>query len=279
VTVTQPAAVAPRRKELPHPTSPQLFGAAARAEWVKLRSVRSTVWSLLVTVVLTIGLGALFDLARVSRWDRLSAGDRLTFDPTGFSLSGLFLAQLAIGVLGVLVISSEYSTGQIRASLGATPQRRMFLGAKAAVFTAIVFVIGLITCLVAFFIGQAIYSSKHAQASLSDPGVLRAVIGGGMYLAALGLLAIGLGTILRHSAAGIAALVGLLLVLPIMAGFLPSPWDRDVSKLLPGQGSAIFQVVQRSSDNLAAWPGFGVLCAWAAVSLVLGAVLIGRRDA
>jgi ABC-2 type transport system permease protein len=279
VTVAQPAIVPGRHKELPHPTPPALFGAAARAEWTKLRSVRSTVWSLLVTVVITIGLGALIDLARISRWDHLSPDELRTFDPTGFSLSGIFLAQLAVGVLGVIVISSEYSTGQIRATIGAVPQRRMVLAAKAAVFTAVVLVIGLVTCFVAFFIGQAMFASKHAQATLSDPGVLRAVIGGALYLAAIGLLAVGLGTILRRTAGGIATLVGILLVLPILAGFLPSPWNDDVSKLLPGQGTSIFQITARTSGNLPAWAGLGVLCAWAAVSLVVGAVLLSRRDA
>jgi ABC-2 type transport system permease protein len=276
--VTATAAAAPR-KEHPDPTPRQLLSAVARSEWTKLRSVRSTVWALLVTVVFTIGLGTLIAAAQVSRWDHLSAHDRLTFDPTALSLAGVFLAQLAIGVLGVLVMSSEYATGQIRATLGATPQRGTVLAAKTAVFTAVAFVVGLVTCFVAFFIGQAIFSTKDAQASLSDPGVLRAVIGGALYLAAIGTLAVGLGTILRRTAGGIAALVGLLLVVPILVGFLPQPWSDDINKFLPGPaGTAIFQVV-RPDDSLSAWAGFAVLCVYVAVSLALAAVLLIRRDA
>jgi ABC-2 type transport system permease protein len=278
VTATAPAAAAPRQEQ-PDPTPRQLFSAVARSEWTKLRSVRSTVWALLVTVVITIGLGTVIAAVWVSRWDHVSAHDRLTFDPTGLSLSGVFPAQLAIGVLGVLIMSSEYATGQIRATLGATPQRGMLLAAKTAVFTAVVFVIGLVTCFVSFFIGQAFFSTKHAEAALSDPGALRAVIGGALYLAAIGTLATGLGAILRRTAGGIAALVGLLLVLPILVGVLPSPWSDDINKFLPGEaGTAIFQVV-RTGDSLSAWTGFAVLCVYVALALALAAILLIRRDA
>jgi ABC-2 type transport system permease protein len=261
------------------PTSRRLYAAVAKAEWTKLRSVRSTMWSLLVTLVITIGLGALFAAARVSRWDRLDPAERLHFDPTAFSLNGLFLAQLAIGVLGVLVITSEYATGQIRATLAAVPQRGIALAMKVAVFVVVVLIVGLLACFGAFGIGQAIFTAKHAGASLGDPGVARAVVGGALYLAALGTLGIGLGTILRRTAGAIAALVALLLILPILTNFLPSPWNDDISRYLPGQaGGAIFRVV-RDSNGLAPWVGFGVLCAYAAVALGIGALVLVRRDA
>jgi ABC-type transport system involved in multi-copper enzyme maturation permease subunit len=237
-------------------------------------------WSLLVAVAIIIGLGALFCAARVSRWDRFDAAELRRFDPTAFSLNGLFLAQLAIGVLGVLVITSEYATGQIRATLGATPQRTLVLAAKVLVFTAVTFVVGLVACFAAFFIGQSIFSAKHAQASLGDPDVLRAVVGGALYLSVLGALGIGLGAIFRRTAGAIAALVGMLLILPVLAGFLPSPWNDDVSKYLPGQaGGEIFRVVARSSNSLSPWTGFAVFVAYAVVSLVIGAVLLAKRDA
>jgi ABC-type transport system involved in multi-copper enzyme maturation permease subunit len=237
-------------------------------------------WSLLVTVAIIVGLGALFCAARVSRWDRLGVGERVGFDAAGFSMNGIFLAQLAVGVLGVLVMSSEYATGQIRATLGAIPQRRLVLAAKALVFGTVVFVVGLIACLGAFGIGQAIFAAKHAGVSLGDPGVARAVLGGGLYLAAVGLLGLGLAAILRRTAGAIATLVGLLLVLPILVNFLPSPWNDDIAKYLPGEaGGSIFHVVQRSATALSPWPGFAVLAAYAAVALVAGAVLLDRRDA
>ena len=208
--VARPAAAA--RPALPTPSRTQQFVALLRAEWTKLWSVRSTLWSLLVTIAIIVGLGALFCAARVARADHLDPGELTNFDPTGFSLNGIFLAQLAVGVLGVLVMSSEYATGQIRATFGATPQRNLVLAAKVAVFMVVVFVVGLVACFTAFFIGQAILggSTRFNNASLGDPGALRAVIGGAMYLSVLGALGIGLGTILRRTAGAIAALVGLL---------------------------------------------------------------------
>jgi hypothetical protein len=244
-----------------------------------MRSVRSTVWSLLVTIGLTVGLGALFCAARVSRWDRLDRAAQIDFDPTRFSLNGILLAQLAIGVLGVLMITSEYATGQIRATLGATPQRVMVLVAKVLVFVAVVLVVGLVSCFTAFGIGQSIFAAKHAGVSLGDPGVLRAVIGGALYLAALGALGIGLGAILRRTAGAIATLVGLLLVAPVLASFLPSPWNDDIQRYLPGlAGGAIFRVIPEV-NGLSPWVGFAVLVAYAVASLALGAVLLVVRDA
>ncbi len=277
MTVTAPE----RRPSRPAPPSRlRLFAAAARSEWTKLTTVRSTVWSLLVTIAIVVGLGALFCAARVSRWDRLDAGERFHFDPTGFSLNGIFLAQLAVGVLGVLVMSSEYATGQIRATLGAIPQRRLMLAAKTLVFALVVLVVGLVACVSAFSIGQAIFTAKDAGVSLGDPGVLRAVVGGALYLSVIGLMGVGLAAILRRTAGAIATLVGLLLVLPILVNFLPSPWNDDIARYLPGEaGGAIFQVVRRSSTALSPWAGFAVLCAYAAVALVVGAVLLDRRDA
>ena len=229
-----------------------------------------------------MGLGALFCAARVARADRLDPGELRNFDPTGFSLNGIFLAQLAVGVLGVLVMSSEYATGQIRATFGATPQRNLVLAAKVVVFMVVVFVVGLVACSAAFFIGQSILSgsTKLQHASIGDPGALRAVIGGAMYLSVLGALGIGLGTILRRTAGAIAALVGLLLILPILVNFLPSPWNTDISKYLPlSAGNSVFHTAKLASTDLSLWVGFAVFCAYAVASLALGAVLLARRDA
>jgi ABC-2 type transport system permease protein len=258
------------------------FVAVVRSEWTKLWSVRSTLWSLLVTIAMIVGLGALFCAARVARADHLDPGELANFDPTGFSLNGIFLAQLAVGVLGVLVMSSEYATGQIRATFGATPQRNVVLAAKVVVFMVVVFVVGLIACLAAFFIGQSILSGTTVfrHASIGDPGALRAVVGGAIYLSVLGALGIGLGTILRRTAGAIAALVGLLLIVPILVNFLPSPWNTDISKFLPLQaGNNVFHTAKLSSNDLSLWVGFAVFCAYAVASLVVGAVLLARRDA
>lgn len=275
---TAPAtSVEPRHAD---PSMLAVFRSALRAELTKLWTVRSTMWSFLVTVAITVGLGALFCAARVSRWDRLSPGERFRFDAAGFSLNGLFLAQLAIGVLAVLVISSEYATGQIRATLGATPQRLTVLASKVLVFMAVTFVIGLVACFAAFGIGQSIFTAKHAGVSLSDPTVARAVIGGALYLSVLGAFSIGLATILRRTAGAIAALVGILLILPILTEFLPSPWNDNIPKFLPSEaGRGIFHVLSDRSGDLAPWTGFGLFFAYAVIMLVAGAILLNRRDA
>ncbi|HMC72392.1 MAG TPA: ABC transporter permease, partial [Mycobacteriales bacterium] len=157
----------------------RVLPAVVRSEWTKIRSVRSTVWSLFATFGITVGLGALFCFAYVRRYDHLNIRQRLTFDPTVQSLRGLFLAQIAIGVLGVLVISSEYATGLIRTTLTAVPQRRVLLAAKAVVFGAVGLVVSMISVFVAFFVGQAVLDGKHLGVSLGDPHVLRAVLGAG----------------------------------------------------------------------------------------------------
>jgi ABC-2 type transport system permease protein len=252
--------------------------AALASEATKLRSVRSTVWTLVVAVVATVGIGALITAARVSRWSELSVRQRLSLDPTTVSLRGVFLAQLAIGVLGVLVISSEYTTGMIRTTFAAVPRRPLVLFAKAATFTVVAFVVATAACLVAFLVGQSILSAKHAEVSLSDPGVLRAVLGAGTYLTFVGLLGLGLGTLLRRTAGAIATLFGLVLVLPALTEALPSPWDTDVGKLLPiNAGRAMFSV-RPSTDLLSPGQGFLVLLVTVAVVLGLATLALTRRD-
>ena len=282
MSATETLASRAARKAFPTPSRVGQFVAVVRSEWTKLWSVRSTLWSLLVTVAIIVGLGALFCAARVARADHLDPGELRNFDATGFSLNGIFLAQLAVGVLGVLVMSSEYATGQIRATFGATPQRSLVLAAKVLVFMVVVFIVGLVACFAAFFIGQSILSgtTKFPHASIGQPGVVRAVIGGAMYLAVLGALGIGLGTILRRTAGAIAALVGLLLILPILVNFLPSPWSTDIGKYLPlSAGNSVFHTAKVAGTDLSLWVGFAVFCGYAVGSLVIGAVLLTRRDA
>lgn len=263
----------------PEPSRARMLVAAIRAEATKLRSVRSTVWTLLATVGLAVGFGALIGASQMSSWNNLDPAERLRFDPTSFSLSGLFLAQLAVGVLGVLMISSEYATGQIRATFAATPQRLTVLAAKATTFAGVVLAVGLVASFGAFFVGQAIFASKGLDASISDPGVLRAVLGGALYLTGIGLLGVGVGTLVRRTAGATAALVGLLFIVPIVTGFLPTSFQETIGKYLPAQaGMAIFNVVP-DPRALTPWSGFAVLLAWAAITLAIGGVLLVRRDA
>jgi hypothetical protein len=271
---TIPTAASP---DVPTPT--RIFVANVRAEWTKLRSVRSTTWTLLATVGLAIGFGALIGASQMASWDDLDPAERLRFDPTSFSLSGLFLAQLAVGVLGVLLVSSEYATGQIRATLSATPQRLTVLAAKATTFTAIVLATGIVASAGAFIVGQQIFAAKGLDASVSDPGVLRAVVGGALYLTGIGLLGVGVGAILRRTAGAVAGLVALLFIVPIAAGFLPSSFQDSIGKYLPAQaGMAVFNVVP-DPRALAPWTGFAVLLAYGAVALAAGGILLVRRDA
>lgn len=261
------------------PSSLAVLAANVRAEWTKLRSVRSTLWTLLVTIGLAVGFGALIAATQMSSWDRLDTVERARFDPTSFSLSGLFLAQLAVGVLGVLVVTSEYASGQIRATLSATPQRLTVLLSKATTFAAVVLVTGLLASVAAFTVGQAIFASKGLGASLSEPGVLRAVVGGGLYLSAVGLLGLGTGAIVRRTAGGVAALVALLFIVPIVTGFLPGSFQESIGKYLPAQaGMAIFNVMP-GEHSLSPWTGLAVLLAYGAAALAIGGALLVRRDA
>ena len=180
------------------------FGDVLRSEWVKLRSVRSTFWALTVTVVLGVGLGAVISAATAHGYAKFSVSEKLSWDPTGVSQAGVAIAQLAIAVLGVLCISSEYSSGMIRTSLIAVPKRGRVLAAKSLVFAVVTFVVGEVTSFAAFFVGQALISGHAPHAALGDPGVARAVVGGGLYLAALAVLSVAAGALLRHPAAAIA---------------------------------------------------------------------------
>jgi ABC-type transport system involved in multi-copper enzyme maturation permease subunit len=259
--------------------APNAFWLALGAESVKLRTVRSTMWALLATLVATVGIGALIAMARVNRWDRLSLREQLHFDAAAASLRGIFLAQLVLGVLGVLVISSEFATGMIRTTFTAMPRRATVLAAKAFVFAVVAFAVALVGCVLAFAIGQSIFAQKHVGLSISAPGALRAIVGGALYLTVVGLLGLALGTLLRRTAGAIATLFGLLLIVPLLVGALPDPWATDINKYLPGDaGRALFTVAPQSS-LLSPAGGLIVLACWALGSLIVAGMVLCRRDA
>jgi ABC-type transport system involved in multi-copper enzyme maturation permease subunit len=259
------------------------WAGSARSEWTKLRTVRSTTWSLVTMIVLSIGIGVLATATEASRWASTPSFGRLGFDPTSLSLTGLLFGQLAIGVLGILVVSAEYGTGTIRATLAAIPNRRLVLATKAAVFATVSVVVGLVVSFAAFFIGQAMLAGSAPHATIGGPGVLRAVIGAGLYLAVLGLLAMGLATIIRHTAGAISAFVGVLFILPLVTQALPFSLRQSVGKFLPANiGANLITTVHQSGPNAAAfspWVGFALLCGYAVVALGTGAWLLQRRDA
>ena len=275
-------APAPRAPVAPAST-PVRFGRLLVSEWTKLRSVRSTVAALGLLVVLTLGFTVLFTSLTVSQWSRADPSQQrqlIIADPVSTILGvGLQVSQLTICVLGVLVITGEYATGMIRASLLAVPRRLPLLAAKSVVFAVLVFVVGELVAFPSFFVGAAILHDK-APVSLGDPGVLRAVIGSGGYLAVLGLFALGIGGLVRHTAAAITGVIGFVLVLAPLAQLLPGRFGEHVHAYLPSEaGRLIAQAHQGPHDLLTPWQGLGVFCAWTAVLLGAAAYLLQRRDA
>jgi hypothetical protein len=261
------------------PTIRQVFVATARSEWTKMRTVRSTMWALLFTLISTVGIGALLTALEVSRWDHRSIAEVAGFDPLLYGFAGINLAQLSIGVLGVLVMTSEYATGAITLTFGATPQRRLVLGAKVATFSAVVAAVSLVSCVGAFWISQALLAPKHAGMSITDPGVLRAVLGGALHLVLIGAIAVGVGAALRRTAGAVAVLFAVLLVVPGLVTLLPSPWNDNVTKFLPSSAGVAMSAVVRFPNLLTPTAGLLVLLAYTAATLGAAASLLVRRDA
>jgi ABC-type transport system involved in multi-copper enzyme maturation permease subunit len=259
------------------------FANLMRAEWTKIRSVRSTVWTLLIFIVVCIGLTALLTWLTESHWTGPHAASRdasVLSDPVGFILgAGVGLGQLAIAVLGVLVMTSEYSSGVIRASLLAVPRRIPMLAAKVVVFAALLIVVTEIVAFCSFFAGSTILHA-HVPVSLGDSGVARAVAGAGLYLTVLGLFSLAIGTMIRHTAGAISTAIGVVFVLPILSGLLPGSWGAHINAYLPEQaGTLITHTHEVSGDLLSPWQGFGVLCIWAVLMLAAAGYLLARRDA
>ena len=249
-----------------------------RSEWTKLRSVPSTAWSLLAAVVLIVGFGALYCVLRVTR-PPTGPEAVASFDATAVSLTGVQLAQLAIGILGVLLVAGEYATGTIRVSLAAVPRRLPVLWGKAIVFALTTLTLCLPATLAAFLVGQSILSAERLDISLSQPGVARAVFGSALLLSAVGLLGLGLGALLRSTAGGVAGLFGLLFGPQLLAGLLPAAWSDRIYPYLPVPAGAAVANVQPDSLALAPWTGFGLFCLYTAVVLALAAWQLRRRDA
>lgn len=251
-----------------------------RAEWTKLRTLRSTYWTLLATVVATVGIGALASGILAAQWDTLPQAAKAGFDPLQVSLSGITLGQLALAVLGVLVISGEYRTGMIRSSLTATPRRLRFLAAKTVVFALVAVTVGEVVSFAAFFTGQAFLAAEGIEAGLGDPGVARAVVGGGLFLAACGVLGLAIGALLRHTAGAITAVVAALFVVAPLVTIIPGKWGLVAAKYYPNNaGVQITSVSDSAGQALDPWVGYGVFWAWIAAVYALAAWLLVRRDA
>lgn len=251
------------------------FGNLLRSEWTKLRSLRSTYWSAAFVVLATIGLGIFMG----ARWAHQSGPLDPEFDATNTSLSGVYIAQIIVGALGVLTISSEYATGMIRATFSAVPQRRTLLAAKALVLAGATLVLAEVVCFAAFGSCQALLVNKGASASLGDPGVLRAVFGSGLYLTAAALLGFGLGAAIRHTAGALSAFFGLLFAPSAIVDLLPTDWRNDLINYMPANsGSQIF-TIYNVKGALGPWTGLGVFCLYTLAALVVGFILTAVRDA
>ena len=249
------------------------------SEWTKLRTVRSTMWTLGATVLTGVAVSAIAMGVTRAHWATESAAAKAAFDPVAVSLVGVYLGgSLVLGILGILVVSSEYATGTIRATLAAEPRRPMMLAAKILVFTAVSLIIAEVTAFASFLLGQAILTSPAKHATLSSPDALRAVAGVGLFLCVSGLLALGIAAVVRHSAGAIGAYVFVMLVLPIIVAGLPSSIGNDIERFLPESVGSVM-INNPVPRAFGPWTEFAILCGYTAVMLALGMVLLVRRDA
>ncbi|MFE6284478.1 ABC transporter permease [Streptomyces sp. NPDC057877] len=249
-----------------------------RSEWTKIRSVASTVWTLSLAVVVTIALGMLISALSKNEYDSMSERDRLSFDPTFISFAGMSLGQLAMIVFGVLVVSNEYSSGMIRTSLAAVPQRGTLLFSKVAVATLLALAVGLVTSFAAFFLGQAMLGDLRAH--FGDPGVLRAVLGGGLYMALIAMFSMGVAAMLRSPMLSLGILMPFFFLISNILGGVSA--TEKVGQYLPDQaGSKIMQVVTPLDDDTpyGPWGGLGIMVLWVIAALVGGYLVLKRRDA
>jgi ABC-2 type transport system permease protein len=251
-----------------------------RSEWMKFRSLRSTLYTLLAAVALTVGIGALFSAVTASQYHNFGAADKIAFSPISTSLTGISFAVVAFGVLGVLLMSGEYSTGMIRSSLTAVPRRLPVLWAKLAVFAGVIFSVSLVTSFVSFFIGQALLSSHHLSVAITAPDALRSVIGAALYVTVAGMIGVALGAVLRNTAAGISTFAAVFFVIPPLTGLLPASISDHMVQYLPSNaGEVLWGGTHGVANPLSPWTGFAVLCGYAVILIAGAAWRLRRADA
>jgi ABC-2 type transport system permease protein len=274
-TVTREAA---RTQAVPPAARRPGLAETLRSEFIKMRSVRSTYWTLIALVVASVAWAGIDCAGIVSHWPQNKG-----FNPANASLTGqVALGELIIVVLGALVLTSEYSTGMIRTSLTVMPRRGVLYAAKAIAFAAVSLTVSLIASLTAFLTGQVILSQKHVNTTLAQPYALRAVLLSAAVVTVFGLCAYGLGAIVRNTAAGITTIFGMIFLLPLLAQALPNSWFQALERWLPG-GSALNPIsagwAHGANYLFSAWGEFAVFCGYATVLLAIGAWLFCRRDA
>jgi ABC-2 type transport system permease protein len=256
-------------------SEPVTLSRAVASEWLKFRTLRSTLAVLGASVVglLAIALIVAYNTRHIT--PNIDANDHV---PSS-TLQGYYLGQLLIGALGVLFVTGEYSTGMIRSTFAAVPRRLPVLWAKLIVFVAVVATTMIAVCLVAFLAGQGLISHYRPGYSLGDPGVLRVVIGTGVYLTLIGVVGAAIGWIVRSTPGSLVAYIGVILVLPILFGTVLSHWGKEVAQYLPSNAGGAFVSSAPDSPSLAPWTGLGVLAIWVVVGLAIAAVQLRRRDA
>jgi ABC-2 type transport system permease protein len=275
VSAVTPAVRLPRLET----TGRVAFHRVLLSEWTKLRSVRSTKWSLAVGFLLTIAFPLIFALVTSSHWGSMSPQDRADRHPLDIALAGVNVAQLAIAVLGVLLISAEYSTGSIRSTLTAVPKRLPVLWAKLLDYAVVSIVLMVPAVLVSFFASQAILARHDIlQISFTQAGVARAVLGGALYVMLVGTFALAIGAIIRNTAGGIAAFAGIFFVLPPLMFVLPTSWNNAISQYLPSNAGRQLFALQHASHTLTPLTGGLVFAGYCATAVVIAAVLLVRRD-
>jgi ABC-2 type transport system permease protein len=272
------------RGALPVPSRRAGLNGAIRSEVTKIRSVRSTYASLGLMLLASVIWAVVFSAGTAAHWAHMSSQARGGIDPTQNSVLGLaLLGQLVIVVLGALTITSEYSTGMMRTSLTVLPRRGVLYGGKALVLAAVALAATFPASFLCFFIGQRLLTSTHAAATLSQPGVLRAVTAAALLVSLTGLFALGLGAVLRNTAGAIAAAYGFLFLIPELARALPTPWLNDVLRWLPG-GYLVSQITNTNPEGFlphmfSPWGELAVFAGYTAALLVAGAITLRSRDA
>jgi ABC-2 type transport system permease protein len=249
------------------------------SEWIKFRSVRSTYLTLLLAAVAAVSIGYLVAHSDATHWSTMTAQARAAFDPVGDSFTGLGIAQLAFGALGVLAISSEYTTGLIRTTFASAPRRRAVIAGKAAVVGAVSLLAGELIAFATFFTGQQALSAQHLNVALAHPGALRGVLAAGFYLAVMAWVGLGLGTVIRHTAGAIIAMVGVVFLLPTIVGALPAPWNINIGKFTLNLAAQQTIAQHPHPGYFSAGPSFLIVAGYAAAAIAAAAFMITRRDA
>ncbi|HEY3712643.1 MAG TPA: ABC transporter permease [Amycolatopsis sp.] len=281
MTTTTPAPPAPVPAQAARPVYKVTGRRVLRSEWAKLWSLRSTWITLGLGLVLLVAIGL---IAAAQYHSRISSGERMDRDfaqatAVSLSLFGITFAQLALGVLGVLVTAGEYSTGMIRSTLAGVPRRLPVLWSKAAVFGLVALVVALVGVFVTFVFDSGILSDTHAAMTLSGPGVVRSLLGAGLYLGLVGVLGVALGALLRSVAGGTAVLVGVLMLIPGLISLLPTSWQGDISPYLPSNAGQSMFALTHDSTTLSPTAGLLVFLGWTVLALAGAAYRLKRTDA